>query len=253
MSKDSIGKTFAVALGLCLVCAIIVSSAATLLKGKQEKNKLLDKQTNVLKAAGLVSLDASLSAAQVKELFSRVEPVVVDLATGKADSEADPENFETGMIVLSSQNDLAGVKKHPEKVVIYLVKDNEGKMKNVILPIFGHGLWSTMRGFLALQSDLTTVENLTFYEHGETPGLGGEISNPAWVGKWAGKKALDNKGQPVIRVIKGTVDSESPSAAMQIDGISGATLTCNGVNNTVKYWLSDAGFGKFLKEFRARN
>ena len=253
MSKDSIGKTFTVAFVLCLVCAIIVSSAATLLKAKQEENKLLDKQANVLKAAGLVKLTDSPSTADVKSMFSKVKAVVVDLTTGKAVPDADPAKLAPEMIDLSPAKDVAGIKQIPKQVVVYILQDDKGKPESVILPVYGRGLWSTMRGILALKGDLATVNNLTFYDHGETPGLGGEISNPAWVGKWSNKTAFSDKGLPVIRIIKGNVDPTSPNAAQQVDGISGATLTCNGVNNTMSFWLGDSGFGKYLEGLRAEN
>ncbi|MDO5554334.1 MAG: Na(+)-translocating NADH-quinone reductase subunit C [Planctomycetia bacterium] len=251
MSKDSILKTFIVALVICLLCAITVSWTATKLKPRQEENKMLDRQTNVLKAAGLVDAKESPSAAKVKELFAKVDAVVVNLDSGRVRENVKPEELRERLDPIPKEEDFAGIKERPDEVVVYLVKNDSGVIDSVILPIYGRGLWSVMYGFLALSGDFTTVKNVTFYDHGETPGLGGEISNPSWTGKWTGKTALDGEGLPVVHIIKGNVDPTSDSAAEEIDGISGATLTCNGVNGTIRYWLGEYGFGEYLKNLKS--
>ena len=133
--------------------------------------------------------------------------------------------------------------------MVYLLK-KDGKLQRLILPIYGKGLWSTMYGLIALDSDFNTIESFGFYEHAETPGLGGEVDNPTWKAGWVGKKAFDNGGPPVIRVIKGKVNTKAPGASHEVDGISGATLTCNGVTNTVDFWLGPNGFGPYLDKLK---
>ncbi|MDO5580631.1 MAG: Na(+)-translocating NADH-quinone reductase subunit C [Planctomycetia bacterium] len=251
MGKDSIVKTFAVAAGLCIICSIIVSAAATTLKARQQENKELDKQLNVLRAAGLVEVRENPGSAKIKELFAKVDQVVVDINTGKTEEKADPAKINAkDASALTGTDDLAGIKSRPNKAVVYIVKGADKKPETIVLPIFGRGLWSTMYGFLALKGDLKTVANLTFYDHGETPGLGGEISNPSWTGKWSGKTALADSVDPVIRIIKGNVDPSDPNAAQKVDGISGATLTGNGVNHTIDFWLGKNGFGPWLKNLK---
>ena len=71
---------------------------------------------------------------------------------------------------------------------VFLVKAESGDLSRVVLPIYGRGLWSTLRGFVAVEKDLRTVAGLTYSEHGETPGLGGEVENPSWKAKWPGKQ-----------------------------------------------------------------
>ncbi|MBQ9812822.1 MAG: Na(+)-translocating NADH-quinone reductase subunit C [Thermoguttaceae bacterium] len=250
MANESISKTFGVATGLCVVCAIIVAVASVSLKGVQERNKALDKNVNILRAAGLVKPGEKVSSAKVDELFADTKRVVVDLASGKIDETADPDAVEAdknNVVTLAKEDDVASIKTIPQKTVVYLFNDKNGALKTAVLPIVGSGLWSIMRGYLALNSDLTSVAHIVFYDHGETPGLGGEISNPLWTAKWEGKKALDDEGKPIIKVVKGTAAPESSD----VDGISGATLTGNGVTNTVTFWLGDKGFGPFLKEFKA--
>jgi len=80
--------------------------------------------------------------------------------------------------------------------------------------------------------------------------LGGEVDNPLWRALWTGKEVFDDSGKPVLHVIKGNVDRSSPAAKNQIDGIAGATLTSNGVNHLLDYWLGENGFGPFLNRLR---
>ena len=117
------------------------------------------------------------------------------------------------------------------------------------MPVHGYGLWSTLYGYLAIDGDLQTVSGITFYEHGETAGLGGEVDNPRWKASWAGK-SIYSGGEVKLGVIKGSVNPSSPNAAYQIDGLSGATLTSVGVDNLVKYWMGPQGFGPVLKELK---
>src|SRR5690606_33924929 len=120
----------------------------------------------------------------------------------------------------------------------------------IIIPVKGYGLWSTLYGFMALETDVNTVVGLVFYEHGETPGLGGEVDNPNWRAKWVGKEVYDENGNVAISVIKGTVDPGAPQAIHQVDGLSGATLTARGVHNMLHFWLGESGYKSFLANFK---
>ncbi|MBQ3454431.1 MAG: Na(+)-translocating NADH-quinone reductase subunit C [Thermoguttaceae bacterium] len=249
--KDSILKTFTVATLLCIVCSVLVAMTATGLKPNIEKNALLDKQLNVLRAAGLAAAGEKISAARAAELFGQIEQVVVDLASGTAAPDADPAKVDlaaqlkdpNGSVALAASDDPAGVKRLPNEMVVYLVRGADGALGKVVLPIYGQGLWSVMYGFLTLEGDLKTVADLSFYDHGETPGLGGEISNPSKMGKWSGKSAFDESGKPAVHFVKGTAAPDDP---YQVDGLSGATLTSNGVNRTVDFWLGERGYGRYL-------
>ena len=103
-------------------------------------------------------------------------------------------------------------------------------------------------GFLVLEADANTVFGLQFYEHAETPGLGGEVDNPSWRAKWAGKLVYSTQGIPNIEVVRGHVTSKGHSARHQVDGLAGATLTSRGVTNLLQYWLSEQGFGPIFAE-----
>ncbi|MGB0764601.1 MAG: NADH:ubiquinone reductase (Na(+)-transporting) subunit C, partial [Luminiphilus sp.] len=112
-----------------------------------------------------------------------------------------------------------------------------------------YGLWSTLYGFVALESDGNTIAGLGFYEHKETPGLGGEVDNPRWKNLWKGKQVYRD-GAVAISVVKGSVDQGSDAANWQVDGLSGATLTSRGVSNLVQYWLGEDGFEPYLRNLR---
>lgn len=253
LPNDSKKKTYIVAFVLCLICSIAVSSAAVMLKPVQDKNKQLDKQRNIVAIANLAQEGMS-----VDQAFAQVEAKVVDLQTGDYVDDIDAKTFDARAaavdpkqnLVLSKDQDLASIKRRAKYATVYLVKDEQGKLQKVILPISGYGLWSTLHGFLALQGDVNTIVGLGFYEHAETPGLGGEVDNPDWKAQWVGKKAFDDQGNIAIRITKSPVAETDPRAVYDIDALSGATLTSNGVNNAVHFWLGSDGFGPYLQKLR---
>ena len=130
--------------------------------------------------------------------------------------------------------------------MVYLLHNDDGSLKTIVLPIHGYGLWSTLYGFLALKGDFDTVAGITFYEQEETAGLGGEVENPAWKALWVGKEIYDEAHDVVFKVIKGNVDPKSADALHEVDGLSGATMTSRGVQNLIHYWLGAEGFGPLL-------
>ena len=253
MARESVNKTFIVAIVLAAVCSLLVAGAAIGLRPMQEANKVRDRKKNILIVAGLYDAKAS-----VEESFGQIEPRIVDLATGEyvAEDKFDPETFDQRAaakdpelsVAIPSEKDLAGIGRREKYTLVYLVKKDD-KLDQIILPVDGKGLWSTLYGFLALDGDLNTVKGITFYEHAETPGLGGEIDNPTWKALWAGKKIYDDKGSVELQVVKGAADKSSP---YQVDGLSGATLTANGVTNIVRYWLGDDAFKKLLERLKSK-
>lgn len=252
LPNDSVKKTLSVALALCLVCSILVSGAAVLLKPLQDKNKALDKKKNILAIAGLMEEGKS-----VDELFSQIETRVIDMATGEYVTDVDASTYDQRKasndpkqnITLNAEDDIAGIKRRAKYTSVYLVKDGDN-VKSLILPIHGYGLWSTLYGFLALEPDAKTVVGLGFYEHAETPGLGGEVDNPEWRKKWIGKHVYNDANEVIIKVLKGSVNSSTPDAESKVDGLSGATLTSKGVENMLHYWLGEQGYTKYLENIR---
>jgi Na+-transporting NADH:ubiquinone oxidoreductase subunit C len=259
MQVDSIKRTLMVALGVCIVCSILVSAAAVSLRGVQEENRKLDRIRNILMAGALLVENADIRA--IYE--DKVMPVMINLSTGQIVPEKDLneilniDKFDIRKLAgdsvygmeIPSNMDTAKINRMPKYMVIYLIREKERTHK-VVLPIYGKGLWSTMYGFIALADDLKTVKGIAFYEHAETPGLGGEVDNERWKKSWNGKQVFDVDGNLKLRVIKGTVDISSLEARHQIDGLSGATLTSRGVDNLVRFWLGENGYGPFLKRFK---
>lgn len=252
-SNDSIKKTLIVAFSLCIVCSVIVSTAAVMLKPTQEINKTLDRKRNILAAAGMLQEGIS-----VEEQFAQVTTRVVDLRTGTFSDEVDPVKFDqrkaakdpAESMTLSAAQDKAKIARRENYSLVYLVEDGQGDIDKIILPVRGYGLWSTLYGFIALEPDGNTVAGLGFYEHGETPGLGGEVDNPRWKASWPGKEVYRDDAV-AISLIKGVVDPSNPNATWQVDGLAGATLTANGVTNLVQFWLGENGFEPFLNKLKS--
>jgi Na+-transporting NADH:ubiquinone oxidoreductase subunit C len=251
LPNDDTRKVIAVALSLCLVCALVVSTAAVYLRPLQEVNKTLDMKKNILDVAGLMQPGTDIN----KVFAERIEIRVVDFDTGEFTDVVDPATYDQKLAArnpamseeLARDVDVASVKRRANYASVYLLKDGD-TLKQLILPVHGYGLWSTMYGFVALEPDLNTVAGIKFYQHGETPGLGGEIDNPAWQAKWLGKQLRDANGNVGLGVIKGVVITGNPNEQYQIDGLSGATLTGNGVSNMLQFWLGENGFGPFLDQ-----
>ncbi len=251
-TNDSMGKILLVAISLCIVCSVIVSTATVTLRPQQEANKALERKRNILLAAGLYRPDTDINL-----LFEQVETRLVDLATGEYvegvdatayDQRAAAKDPDTG-VTIPRDKDIAKIKRRSKGAPVYLIRDNS-EIRSVILPVHGYGLYSTLYGFIALSSDGNTVQGMRVYDHGETPGLGGEVTNPAWLSTWQDKKVYDEEGTVRLAVIKGAVDRDSAEATYQVDGLAGATMTSRGVTNLVRYWLGEEGFGPFLANMR---
>lgn len=251
-NKDSTQYTIIVALLLCLVCSVIVSTASVVLKPAQAANKAKDFKRNILSAAGLMEEGKS-----VEELFKKVETKIVDLQTGKFTNAVNPDSYDQRKASkdpglserLDPGIDVAKVGRQEKYAEVYLAKDTAGE-ELLILPVRGYGLWGTLYGFLAIKSDYNTIVGLGFYEHKETPGLGAEVDNPNWKGLWDGKKLYDAKGRVAIEIIKGSVTSNTQDAQFKVDGLSGATLTSRGVHNLLNFWFGENGYKPFLQNLK---
>jgi len=255
--QRSVGYIIMFATLVCVVCAVLVSSANVGLKDRQLENQALDKQRSILMAAGLAAAGEDLDRDEVQRRFETVKPVVVDLQTNQVVEDA-PINVDTfseskaagspDLGYVAPENG-AGISRLSKYQVVYHVMNDDGGVRMVVIPIKGYGLWSTLYGFLALDSDTTTIRGITYYQHGETPGLGGEVDNPRWKALWNGRKAYDENWNPDITVIKGQAGPAS-SDPHRVDGLSGATLTSRGVSNMMQFWLGEKGWGPYLKAFR---
>ncbi|MBE0434316.1 MAG: Na(+)-translocating NADH-quinone reductase subunit C [Methylomicrobium sp.] len=252
-SNDRLEKTIAIALSISFVCAILVSFAAVALRPMQAENKALDMKKNILDVAGLLQ-----EGVDINEAFDQqIEAKLVDLETGDYVEGIDVATYDQRKatkdpelsIAIPPEEDIASIKAKAKIAKVYLVKKGE-EIESIILPVSGYGLWSTLYGFLALEADGQTVQSINFYDQAETPGLGGEVVNPNWRALWQGKKVYNEAGEPVLKLVKGTVDTNKPGSEYQVDGLAGATLTSVGVSNLVKYWMSKEGFATYLDKVR---
>ncbi|MGP5202460.1 Na(+)-translocating NADH-quinone reductase subunit C [Psychrobacter aquimaris] len=257
--KSNNAKTISVALMLCLVCSVLVSAAAVGLKPAQVENARLDRNKNILVAAGMYDAESD-TASDVAERFKDFDVEIVDLnkgsyvddaalkAAGIPDRNAYDASLATKNKALSEDlgnNDPAGIGRKPKYAKVYVKKDDAGKPEIVVLPIQGYGLWGTIYGFLTLESDMNTIKGISFYEHKETPGLGARIEEPAWRAKWSGIHSYDENGNVATGVTKAGTPKEN-----WVDGISGATLTGRGVSNMIQFWLGEQGYKPYLDTLR---
>ena len=264
-NKDSMKNIVIVALSLCLVSAIIVSGSAVALKPLRLANKALDRNKNILIAAGLFEKNVTAES-EVDGLFKEFEVRLVDLEDNRllTDDETaalgiDINKYDqrkaakdTSMSMeLTRDQDVASISRRARYSVAYLLKKQDS-VETIVLPVHGYGLWSTLYGFIALDGDLNTVSGITFYEHQETAGLGGEVDNPRWKDGWVGKQIYGTDGRVELKVIKGSVDPASGDALHQIDGLSGASLTSRGVENLIAFWLGNDGFGPVLDSLKGQ-
>ena len=250
MAKESFFKPFYSVLILAFVCSFLVSIASVGLRPRQEANRALERKKNILLAAGLFQENKDID-----KLFSVIESRIINLATGEfvPESQMSVQDFDQLASTndknlsrpLSKDEDTAGLRRLEKYSMVYLISDNSG-LSQVVLPIRGKGLWSTMYGYVSLDGDLRTIKGLAFYEHGETPGLGGEIENPAWLAGWHEKKVFDDQGNIALDVVKGSSKAKGEAAAYKIDGLSGATLTGDGVERLFHFWFDKQGFKPFL-------
>ena len=241
---------------VCGVFAVLVTGSAVLLKDRQEENRRLDRMKNVLVVAGLAKEGAKLSRSETNDLFKgNIDVRLVNLKTGDYVTDGpDPATYDQRAATSDADDsvpapeNLAGLVRIPKLALVYLIRGGgAGGYQGVLLPIEGKGLWSTLYGYLALESDLNTVRGITYYQHGETPGLGGEVENPRWKAGFHGRKIFGPDGRVAFRVKKG-IAGDDPYA---VDGISGATMTSQGVTRMIDFWLGERGYGPFLKKLAA--
>ncbi|MEL7058892.1 MAG: Na(+)-translocating NADH-quinone reductase subunit C [Acidobacteriota bacterium] len=255
MRSFSVRYIILFSIALCAVCAVMVSTLAVSLADKQEVNQTIDRKRNVLMAAGRLDPGAKATAAEIEELFSTFEPVVIDLRTGEELPDVDPMTFDQQVEKKDPDNsreapaNTAGVNRLPYRGLVYKAFDGD-RLELIVLPVEGYGLWSTLYGYLALESDFDTIAGLAYYNHAETPGLGGEVDNPRWRQLWPGRKAFGDDWEPAISVIKGAAGPVEDDP-YNVDGLSGATITARGVDGMMKLWLGPDGFGPYLQNLSA--
>lgn len=258
MNNESPLKAIIVVTATALLCSVLVTVAAVTLQPIQRAYQDLVRNRAIVGISGLTDRASELSDREVISLFRSLEARIVDLDSGKFDTSYNPDSFDTwkaaGNPELSTaipkHQDLANLSRRSRLATVYLVKDATD-LKRMLLPIYGQGMWSTLYAFIALEPDLNTIADITFYEQAETAGIGDRILRPDWQASWRGRKLSDESGTLQFRIGGAAVESTRLAAIYQVDAISGATVTVDAVANLVRYWFGPHGFASFLEAFRA--
>ncbi len=217
-------KIIGFATAVCLVCSILLALVSTALGPRQARNKANDVKGKVLQVFGVAVTDDSgkpcLSPDELDALFKeRITGLVLDSngqhVPDKAVEDLDPRE-------ISEPDKTSGLKAfYP----LYIYKDPETQSVQYAIHVSGKGLWSTVKGFMAIAADRSTIAGIVFYEHQETPGLGGEIEKPFFQNRFKGKQWHTDGKLQTFRITKPGADTDMHS----VDGITAATMTCRGV------------------------
>ena len=220
---------------ITVILGTLLSVTKENLKVKQEDNLRADVNKTILRSLEFKEEENNpWSNEKVEEIFNNS---IVGLCV-------DSEGNKIDNVILEEID----IEKDIERLPVYL-KVIEGKLEGIAIPVAGKGLWSTLFGYIALEPDLDTVLGIQFYKHGETPGLGGEVEKEWFTENFIGKKIRNVEGEIIgIKVLKGKVDDSKEDAIHQVDGISGATVTSNGVTIFLKDDLKR--YEAYLNEIR---
>ena len=246
--NDTPARALGVALAVAFVCALAVSLAAVTLRPLYLANQ---EQARV---GRLIAILDALAVQGRTYSLDDIEARAVRLDDGAYDESINADEFDAitaaletaTSIDLEPDEDIAGIRRRAHHAVVYLARGTAGQPDVLILPVYGSGYQSTLRGYLALDGNANDIVALTFYEQGETPGLGGRIEEAGWQALWQGKRAFGADGAVAISV----GGSDQAGSVHQVDGISGATHTTRGVQSLVRFWLGERGFGPYLSRVR---
>ena len=243
---------------ICIICSIIVSTASVALRERQQENIILDRQINVLTVAGLIEVGERIGAEEAQRRFDEnIELRIIELETGEYADDAVRQPYDPVEAARDSElgrrapANRAGISYLPRYAIVHHVME-DGEIDMIVIQVWGSGLWGMMYGYLAFDSDGVTIRGITFYEHEETPGLGGEVDNPRWKAHWEGREAYDDDWQLAIVMRKAGAGppEEDPHG---FDAISGATFTSRGVEALIRFWLGEHGYGPYLKRYHNNN
>jgi Na+-transporting NADH:ubiquinone oxidoreductase subunit C len=248
--NTSPAKTLIVALLVALVCAVVVSVTAVTLRPLQQANLAAERQARMQQMlAGLPGLEDLISGTGGGSL----DVVLVDLDTGAPVENVDPATFDERAAAadpatsqeIPEEADIAKLGRRANMAPVYVLR-RDGKLALLILPVDGAGYESHLYGYLAIEGDLNTIAALTFYEQGETPGIGARITDPDWEALWPGTEIADAEGNVRVEVVRGRA-----TEPYQVAAITGATRTSTGVSNLLQFWLGPDGFGPFLERLKS--
>lgn len=213
LSTNSNTYTVIYAAVMVIIVAFLLSFVSSSLKERQDSNKRLDVKKQIL---------SSLNINNVEDAKAEYEKYVKQILNADGSVKEQAASFD--------------VLKESETPIIYQC-DVNGETKYVF-PLRGNGLWGAIGGYIAIDSDENTCYGVYFRHDSETPGLGAEITADSFKSQFKGKKIKQNGAFTSIAVLKKGVKVEYD----QVDAISGATLTSNGVNDMLKSSLESYDF-----------
>jgi Na+-transporting NADH:ubiquinone oxidoreductase subunit C len=259
LKHDSPVKAFLVILLTALVCSSMVSAAVVILRPIQLNNQMLDRGRNIMKLTGLVEEGRTPSDDEMLELYRGMDVRILDINASVFNDELDPLSFDPRRAVndpdlgvdIPPDQDLANLGRRSRYAPIYMVLA-DGELDRLILPVHGTGMWSTIYGYIALESDLNTIAAATFYEQNETPGLGDQIMRPQWQAQWVGRRIYDEVGELRFAVNHGKVEPGSSTWLYEVDALTGATITADAVTSLMHYWFGPHGYRGFLEYLRSQ-
>lgn len=248
-ANDDPVKIFGVAFLVALVCAAVVSAAAIVLEPRQFAH--LEAERAARMAAMLQTLPAMADVLEETGADS-LTTYLVDLSSGEIDPLHSADTYHVqaaaadpaSAVTIPPALDIAGLRQRAPLAPVHIL-ERDGQVELVVLPVSGTGYQSRIEALLALEADLRTVAALTITGQAETAGLGARIEAEDWQALWPGREVTDESGDIVITVVRGEA-----TGPYEVDGISGATRTGNGVTNMLHYWLGEHGFGPFLDRLR---
>ena len=251
LPKNDWRKVLGVAFGVSLVCSLLVSSVHLLLQPRRTAN--LEQYQKELFSAFVENIPG-LSTSMLSSAIDGMQSKVIDLTTGwystdYSTDEVDLQQFSenpTLSIAIPAEADVAGLQRRSNFAPVYIL-ENEGKPEYVILQLMGYGYQSLIKSWIILGSDLNTVQSLTIYEQNETPGLGSRITSESWQKNFEGKQLHDNSGERMLVVVKAGTATD-----FEVDGITGATRTGNGISNMIGFWFGELGYRRFLEKLKAQ-
>ncbi|MHA7131663.1 NADH:ubiquinone reductase (Na(+)-transporting) subunit C [Algoriphagus namhaensis] len=221
---------------LTVVLGLLLSGTSQVLGPLQREAEALDKKKQILGAVISGEEIGAMTPEEIKAFYeSRIASVVVDI-NGQQVTERD------GVQISAENVDIAKNYKMPKEdrlypVFMYHEEGNDEAVESYIFPLYGAGLWDAIWGYLALDTDMNTIGGITLAHAGETPGLGARITEPGVQARFAGKEIYNESGELVAVDMQKGEGKDYSGMPHQVDGLSGATITANGVNAMLENYL----------------
>lgn len=248
LPNESKNKTIAIAFVISAICAVMVTGATVILRPIQAQNRAMEQQARL---EALLAEIPGLSQLLTGSDGTSLTTVVVDLQRARASPNVTPETLPTELAdsrnwtQLTPQEDIANLGSRADLKQIYLLRNAEGRVELVILPISGTGYGGPIEAMIAIEGEMNTVAGLTILSHNETPGLGGRIDETAWRQQFTSKQIRDETGSVRLAVARGAAATE-----FEVDAITGATRTNSAMTRMLQFWLGPRGYGPLLDAIR---